>query len=214
METTTPAAAHQPSFAALLESAIREPGRIHDGYFAFWHYSIGNQLLAVGQCAARGITPGPIATFAKWKEHRRHVKKGEKAIALCQPVTVKRTVEEIPGQPVEVAFTRFVFRPSWFVLAQKGGGAVDRGTFGPIGRSSRLVRLRHRLGIDAVARAQRLERSLQSLYCCSDGVSGRGAPVKYLSHSISLVVASILPPPHRGTKHLARADHLARPEAS
>src|SRR5713101_6234604 len=61
-----------------------------------------------------------------------------------------------------------------------------------------------RLGIDPVALAQRLERSLRSLYCCSDSVSGRGAAVKYLSHSASLVVTmSIVPsPPHRGTKHL------------
>ena len=58
-----------------------------------------------------------------------------------------------------------------------------------------------RLRVDAVALAQRLERSRRSLYCCSDGVSGRGASVKYLSHSVSLVVASILPPPHCGTKH-------------
>ena len=49
--------------------------------------------------------------------------------------------------------------------------------------------LGHRLGIDPVALAQRLDRSLRSLYCCSDGVSGRGASVKYLSHSVSLVVA-------------------------
>ena len=44
---------------------------------------------------------GPVATFAKWKERRRHVEKGEKAIALCQPVTVKRTIEERLGQPEE-----------------------------------------------------------------------------------------------------------------
>jgi MacB-like periplasmic core domain len=36
----------------------------------------------------------------------------------------------------------------------------------------------------------------------SDGVSGRGAPVKYLSYSVSLVAASIVPPARGGTKHL------------
>src|SRR5262245_16015669 len=61
------------------------------------------------------------------------------------------------------------------------------------------------LRIDPVARTQRLDRSRRSLYCRSDGVSGRGASVKYLSHSVSLAVAGILPPPHRGTKQLGSA---------
>jgi hypothetical protein len=33
--------------------------------------------------------------------------------------------------------------------------------------------------------AQRHERSLRSLYCCSDGVRGRGVLVTYLSHMAS-----------------------------
>ena len=56
--------------------------------------------------------------------------------------------------------------------------------------------------------SMRLERSFRSPYCCSDGVSGRGASVKYLSHGVSLVLASIVPPPHRGTKH-----RVNRPDA-
>ena len=59
------------------------------------------------------------------------------------------------------------------------------------------------LRIDAVALAQHLDRSFRSVYCCSNGVTGRGASVKYLSHSASLVMArALMPsPPHRGTKH-------------
>ena len=34
------------SFAALLQAAIAQPGKIHTAYFAFHGYSIGNQLLA------------------------------------------------------------------------------------------------------------------------------------------------------------------------
>ena len=117
---TDPTAAQQLSPAALLESAIREPGRIHEGYFAFWEYSLGNQLLAVGQCTSRGITPGPLATFRRWIERGRHVRKGEKAIVLCQPVTLKRMVEKT-GQPEEVAFTKFIHKASWFVLGQTEG---------------------------------------------------------------------------------------------
>jgi antirestriction protein ArdC len=72
------------------------------------------------QCHARGITPGPIATFPRWKELGRHVRRGEKALTLCQPVTIKRE-RASEGEEVEDTFTRFVWRPSWFVLSQTDG---------------------------------------------------------------------------------------------
>jgi len=89
---------------------------------------------------------------------------------------------------------------------------VDRGALARrvVFQACALPPLRHRLGIDAISRTQRLDRSLRSLYCCSDGVSGRGAPVKYLSHSVFLVVASIVPPPHCGTTHLAEQQCMRR----
>ena len=64
---------------------------ISAAYRQFHHYSFGNQLLAWSQCQDRGIAPGPMATFPRWKELGRYVRKGEKALTLCQPVTVKRT---------------------------------------------------------------------------------------------------------------------------
>jgi hypothetical protein len=36
----------------------------------------------------------PIASFNRWKELGRHVKRGEKAITLCMPVTCKRVIKE------------------------------------------------------------------------------------------------------------------------
>src|SRR4051812_51694 len=116
---TTPATDHQ-SFAALLQSAITNPGKIHAGYSAFWNYSIGNQLAAIGQCWQRGITPGPIATFVKWKTLGRYVRKGEKALVLCQPVTIKRKAEK-GGAEKDVAFTRFIWKASWFTMSQTDG---------------------------------------------------------------------------------------------
>jgi len=108
------------TFADLLQSAVTEPGIISGAYSAFHNYSLGNQLLAWSQCAARGIQPGPIATFMGWKEKGRHVKKGEKAITLCRPVTVKRTTtDDVGGEEVQAA-TFFVHKASWFVLAQTG----------------------------------------------------------------------------------------------
>src|SRR5437867_13388797 len=105
----------------LLHRAVTEPGVISKAYTAFYGYSFGNQLLAYCQCMQRGIPLGPIATFPGWKVKGRSVKKGEKAIVLCQPVTVKRTSEQTDGTTDDVVFTRFVYKPHWFVLAQTDG---------------------------------------------------------------------------------------------
>ena len=37
---------HRPTFAALLESAVTQPGSIARAYTAFHGFSLGNQLLA------------------------------------------------------------------------------------------------------------------------------------------------------------------------
>jgi antirestriction protein ArdC len=109
------------SFADLLGSAVTDPGIISAAYHQFHTYSIGNQLLAWGQCMARDIQPGLIATFMGWKDKGRHVKKGEKAITLCMPVTVKRTSQADDGTEETDVLTRFVYKPHWFVLAQTDG---------------------------------------------------------------------------------------------
>src|SRR2546425_12673345 len=109
------------SWQSILHDAITKPGAIHEAYSRFHNYSIGNQLLALFQCSARGIAPGPIATFPRWKELGRHVRRGEKAITLCMPVTLKREREAEDGETREDRFTRFVWRPNWFVLAQTEG---------------------------------------------------------------------------------------------
>src|SRR5262252_745926 len=97
-----------PKFTDLLSRALTEPGIISKAYTAFHGYSIGNQLLALVQCAERGIPAGPIATFMGWKEKGRHVRRGERAIVLCMPVTAKRTIEKDDGSEDEATFTRFV----------------------------------------------------------------------------------------------------------
>lgn len=117
----TPAPA---TFAQLLEQAVNEPGTISAAYSAFHNYSLGNQLLAWAQCSARGIQLGPIATFPRWKKMGRYVRKGEKAITLCRPVTVKRTTTSDDGQEETQAAMWFVYKPLWFVLAQTEGQAM------------------------------------------------------------------------------------------
>ena len=53
----------RPTFAALLEAAVSQPGTIARAYSAFHSFSLGNQLLAAMQCAERGLPLGPLASF-------------------------------------------------------------------------------------------------------------------------------------------------------
>ena len=123
MPTTTT----QPDFAALLATATTDPGTISAAYSAFHNYSLGNIMLAMIQCHARGIPLGPLASFNRWKELGRYVRKGEKAIELCMPITCRRTIEAVnnAGNATgeDVAFTRFVYKRNWFMLSQTDGNA-------------------------------------------------------------------------------------------
>jgi antirestriction protein ArdC len=115
------------SWTALLDEAVKKPGFIHEAYSRFHNYSLGNQLLALFQCVMRGIQPGPLATFPKWKELGRHVKNGEKALTLCMPMACKRTKtvkkEDGTDQEEEFSFTHFTYKAHWFVLSQTEGAA-------------------------------------------------------------------------------------------
>jgi antirestriction protein ArdC len=111
---------------------VTERGRILEAYSRFHGYSLGNRIAALHQCTARGIQPGPIATFPRWKELGRHVKRGEHAIVLCQPVTVKdRNAEETAAaaETPEQVHTVFIWRPHWFVLSQTDGAELAADAF-------------------------------------------------------------------------------------
>src|SRR5438067_13183380 len=84
----------QTNWSAILADAVRKPGVISKAYSTFWNYSVGNQISALFQCLVRGIEPGPIHTYRGWQELGRQVKRGEKAIVLTMPVTVKRKRRE------------------------------------------------------------------------------------------------------------------------
>src|SRR5215475_14656083 len=125
MANSQPTERHEEiQFRQLLEEAATKPGTLMRAYSLFWNYSLGNQILALMQANRRGIVLGPIASFNRWKELGRHVKRGEKAIELCMPVTCKRTVTERNAEgeaETEITFKRFVFKRNWFMLAQTDG---------------------------------------------------------------------------------------------
>lgn len=116
-----------PQWSALLVDAVSQPGKIASAYSAFHNYSVANQLLALFECTARGIQPGPINTYKGWQGLGRYVKRGERALSLCCPVQCKRRpttdCDDDDDNPTARpdTFTFFVYRSRFFVLAQTEG---------------------------------------------------------------------------------------------
>jgi len=112
---------NQTKWSDLLKTAVTEPGLILRAYSAFHGYSLSNQVAALIQCQQRGIEPGPINTYPGWQKLNRQVRRGEKAIWLCMPLTRKSKDE---GGDEQTVITTFVWKPNWFTLAQTEGEPV------------------------------------------------------------------------------------------
>jgi len=113
---------NREKWSELLRQAVSRPGLMLKAYSAFHGYSLGNQLAALMQCNIRGIEPGPIDTYKGWQEKGRQVRKGEKAIWLCMPLTRKKKNEDSGDD--EEFITCFAWKPNWFVLTQTEGEPV------------------------------------------------------------------------------------------
>jgi hypothetical protein len=123
---------NSPRWSELLIEAVERPGLILEAYSRFYGYSLGNQIAAICQCIGRGIQPGPIATVVRWNDLGRRVKKGERALCLCMPVSVKERTEGA-AEADETAATAdttsrlrtvFVWKRRWFVLDQTEGDTL------------------------------------------------------------------------------------------
>lgn len=113
-------------FSHLLNEAISKPGIISEAYSMFHNYSIGNQILAYTQLDKLE----PIATYKKWQELGRNVKKGEKSnISLCMPVTISKKNDA--GEKTGEAFQTFVFKRNWFSLSQTEGQDYEHEQINP-----------------------------------------------------------------------------------
>ena len=112
-----------PNWRTILADVIRTPGVLHEAYQRFHQYSLRNQLLALHQCAMRGLSPGPLATFKQWHAVGRHVMRGQKALTLCIPLTTRRVdlADGTTEDDAQVAAHGFVYRARWFVLSQTDG---------------------------------------------------------------------------------------------
>ena len=78
---------------------------------AFHAYSTGNCMLLAWQCHQRGIEPRQVAGFRAWLKLGRCVRKGEAALRILAPVTIRpRAGEGKDGGERRVFFkTAFVF---------------------------------------------------------------------------------------------------------
>ena len=121
---------------------------VNEAYRAFHNYSLGNQILAAMQLAAKGLRLSPIASFNGWKDKGRFVQKGQKALGLFMPVSVKR--REVQGAAAGIVagsgedrgatFNVFVMRAHWFSLEPDRGRRLrardDRADVGRRNRAS------------------------------------------------------------------------------
>lgn len=99
----------------LFMEALKSTGKLLKGYQSFHRYSLGNQLWAMAQMLWAGLDVTPIATYKKWSELGRQVKKGSKALALYMPIQVDDENSKTGKKTI------FVMRKKWFAMSQTEG---------------------------------------------------------------------------------------------
>lgn len=108
------------TYQTLFEQALKSQGKLMKGFSNFHNYSFGNQMFAMWQMLSRNQEIAPIATYKKWQELGRQVKKGAKALELVMPCTVKDKDKD--GN--EKKKTVFVYRKNWFSMNDTEGEDV------------------------------------------------------------------------------------------
>ena len=70
----------------------------------FKEYSVNNRWLIFSQCMKKGLAPQKVASYTTWKKLHHQVKKGEKAIKIFAPCTVKKVDvnTNVPATPEEL----------------------------------------------------------------------------------------------------------------
>ena len=70
----------------------------------FTDYSVNNRWLIFSQCMKKGLAPQKVASYTTWKKLHHQDKKGEKAIKIFAPCTVKKVDvnTNVPATPEEL----------------------------------------------------------------------------------------------------------------
>ena len=103
---------NQVKFSQYLTDIVTKEGVLSSCYSTFHNYSLLNQLMASSQLQARGQNIAPIASYNRWKELGRQVKKGSKAIALLMPVVINK--KDAQGQKTDDKFQMFIINHNFF----------------------------------------------------------------------------------------------------
>ena len=93
MKTTT-----QIDWAATLTEALEAPGALGNTYTRYYSYSFLNQIRLMMQ----GVHE-PVATYNRWVELGRQVRKGSKAKVVLAPIMVSRDTKDANGNVVVFA---------------------------------------------------------------------------------------------------------------
>jgi len=80
---------------ATLVEALNAPGALGDTYTRFYSYSFLNQIRLMMQSVAE-----PVATYNRWQELGRQVRKGAKAKVVLAPVLVGREAKDDNGNVI------------------------------------------------------------------------------------------------------------------
>lgn len=106
----------KPSDRSLLEALITLPGSTGETYSRFHNYSPRN----LGFLALQGCAPEPVATYGKWQELGRQVRKGEKAYSILRPIQIKIEDESKPHDDPKL-IRRFKVVRALFGVSQTDG---------------------------------------------------------------------------------------------
>jgi N-terminal domain of anti-restriction factor ArdC len=80
---------------ATLDEALNAPGALGDTYSRFYNYSFLNQVRLMMQ----GVFE-PVATYNRWQELGRQVRKGSKAKLVLAPILVNREAKDHTGRVI------------------------------------------------------------------------------------------------------------------
>lgn len=103
----------QLNWSHLIQVALAMPGSVGDVYSRFYEYSFMNRILLMVQ----GVSE-PVATYQRWQDMGRQVRKGEKGYAIVRPIVVSKRDED--GE-VESTFRRFKAVRCLFTVSQTDG---------------------------------------------------------------------------------------------
>ncbi len=107
---------YRPDWQGLLEASLTIEGSTGNTYSRMYSYSMGNRALLMYQ----GVLPQPVATYNRWLEVDRHVKRGAKAKAILRPITVKLR-DELDEQGNPKTITKFKLVNSVFPICDTEG---------------------------------------------------------------------------------------------